>query len=615
LLKWLRIFTHRAGWSPGELARATAGDRGAVPEIEFVAEAERCEMCARPLAVLNSRRRQVVTLESGTFVAKEVLKHCPGDASHPVMGSSALSRLVKPAQRYGYDVVVHVGCARYLRAKQRTEIQAELLEHHGLELCEASISNLCDRFLRYFEALHLARAPALRAAMHEGYPLHIDATCEHGRGGLFVCMNGWRGWVLISARIPSEHTDHLRPVVDKTIELFGEPIATVRDLGEAGANALDGLRGRDVPDLVCHYHFLGAVGKKLFDNTYAVLRRLLRASHVRRDLTALLRELRHYHRCAQYRGRFGAGVVRDDVLALVLWVLQGEGKKDLDYPFSLSHLTFFGRCQQAAQKAEGWVPSPRTEPERRAIGHLSPLMRRLNRERRLHSAAARLDKGWQGFCELRDVLELTNAELPRAEARYHQVELPELEARQLEAIEQAVKRYHRALRARVPPEESPSATNPSPSAIILKYLDRYGDRLFGHPTLRDDTGAIVAVVERTNNVAEHFFGQQKQQLRRRVGRADLARDLEDQPAQAALVANLSRADYVRVLAGSLENLPAAFAALDHRALERTSALSRTHRNSALQSRIRALLSHAGDPPNARSPAAAGTDPEVPATVS
>jgi hypothetical protein len=409
--------------------------------------------------------------------------------------------------------------------------------------------------------------------MPEGYPLHIDATCEHGRGGLFVCINGWRGWVLMAARIPSEQTDHLRPVVDKTIELFGDPIATVRDLGEAGANALDGLRGRDVPDLVCHYHFLGAVGKKLFDNAYARLRRLLGTSHVRRDLRELLRELRRYHRCSEYRGRFGAGVVREDVLALVLWVLEGEGKKDLDDPFSLSHLTFFQRCQQAAQKAEGWVPSPRTQPERRAIGHLSTLMRRLNRERRLHTAAARLEKGWQGLCELRDVLELTNAELPRAEARYHQVELPELEARRLEAIGKAVHSYHRELRARVPPQESPGATNPSPSTVILKYLDRYGERLFGHPILRDDTGTIVAVVERTNNVAEHFFGQQKQQLRRRVGRADLARDLEDQPAQVALVANLSRADYVRVLCGSLENLPATFAALEHSALERTSALS------------------------------------------
>lgn len=609
------MHTQRAGWSAPELARATAGDAGALPEAEFVAEGERCGVCSRPLAVLKSRRRQVVTFETGTFVAKEVLKHCTGDESHPVIGSSALSRLVKPAQRYGYDLLVHVGLARYLRAKQRTEIQAELLEHRAIELSEASISNLCDRFLYYFEALHLARAPSLRAAMHEGYPLHIDATCEHGRGGLFVCMNGWRGWVLMAARIPSEHSDHLRPTVHKTIALFGDPIATVRDLGDAGANALDGLRTRGIPDLVCHYHFLGALGKKLFDNPYALLRRLLRTSNVRRDLRELLRELRRYQGCSPYRGRFGPGVVREDLLALVLWVLEGECKKDLDYPYSLSHLTCFQRCQQAMQKVECWAPSPRTQPERRAIGHLSTLIRRLNRDPRLRTAATKLELGWHAFCELRDVLQLTNAELPRAGAQYHQIELPEIEARRLAEIKRAVENYRQELRTRVPPEHSASTTNPSPSTVILKYLERYGALLFGHPSMRDDTGAIVAVVERTNNVAEHFFGQQKQQLRRRLGRANLARDLEDQPAQAALVANLNRPDYVRVLCGSLQNLPAAFAALDASALEQTSPLSRTHRDSALQSRIRVLISQEADSPAPRSPDAAVSDPGLPATVS
>ena len=125
----------------------------------------------------------------------------------------------------------------------------------------------------------------------------------------------------------------------------------------------------------------------------------------------------------------------------------------------------------------------------------------------------------------------------------------------------------------------------------------------------------MAVVERTNNVPEHFFGQQKQKLRRRLGRAHLARDLEDQPAQAALVANLNHPDYVRVLCGSLENLAASFAALEDSALEHTSPLSRTHRDSALQGRIRALLSQDGDQPTPPIPDAKGSEAGSPATVS
>jgi len=95
--------------------------------------------------------------QSGGLIIKEVRKQCTRNATHPVMCSEALSRLVGPHQRYGYDLIVHVGLARYLRGKQREEIHTELDQECGFRLSEGSISNLCDRFLVYFEALHLAR--------------------------------------------------------------------------------------------------------------------------------------------------------------------------------------------------------------------------------------------------------------------------------------------------------------------------------------------------------------------------------------------------------------------------------------------------------------------------
>jgi len=197
-----------------------------------------------------------------------------------------------------------------------------------------------------------------------------------------------------------------------------------------------------------------------------------------------------------------------------------------------------------------------------------------------------LEKGWQAFCELRDVLQLTNAELPNGGPRPHQIALPALEASRLEMIEEAAKAYEAELRERTAKDDSAHA---SPARIILKYFKRYGKHLFGHPALRDADGTILAVVERTDNVPEHFFGAEKQKLRRRVGRAHLGRDLEDQPAQAALVANLQHPEYVRVVCGSLDNLPTAFAQLDEPALERTTPLSRSNRGSALLRRIRILV--------------------------
>jgi len=517
------------------------------------------------------------------FEAVEVQKKCSVDSFHSVMKSEALARIVRPRQRFGYDLIVYVGLMRYLKKKQREEICEELFRKRAIKLSAGTVSNLCDRFLLYLEALHLVRSPYLKAVMQEhGYPLHIDATSEHGKGGLFVCMDGFRNWVLCAGKIESESEENLKPFVKKTIELFGDPIGVVRDLGIAGKNAVAFLVQRGVPDFVCHYHFLGAIGAKLFDSPYALLRNLLRQSLVRTDLRQLLKEMK------RYRGT-GPGCIREDLLALVHWVIEGEGKKDAMYPFSLPYLEFFQRCQAAMRRADIWVPTPRSQAERRALRHLEGLMRRLEKDKRLQEAVGRLEKGWQAFTLARNSLRLTDAELPRGDKRYQQIEIPALQAKRLKEIEKQVELYLKELRKIVGNENLTKPT--TPHGIIFKYFTKYRDQLFGHPVIIDDNGTVIAVVQRTNNVDEHFFGNEKQRLRRRVGRAHLGRDLEDQPAQAALAANLRHPDYVRILCGSLEHLHNAFANLDEQAIGNATLLVRSNRDTVLQKRVRILLEH------------------------
>ena len=161
-----------------------------------------------------------------------------------------------------------------------------------------------------------------------------------------------------------------------------------------------------------------------------------------------------------------------------------------------------------------------------------------------------------------------------------------MEMARLQDIEKTTMAYHEEIRKRVADSTSNSS---SPETIILNYLKRYRNHLFGHPARLDEDGKIIAVVDRTNNVAEHFFGTDKQKLRRRLGRANLGRDLEDQPAQAALASNLRHSDYVRLLSGSLENLPAAFAKLDQEEYREVSPLQRSNKDTKLLKRIGVLV--------------------------
>jgi len=481
------------------------------------------------------------------------------------------------------EQIVHVGLRRYLGGKQRREIVEELWESKGIELSEATVTRLCDRFLIRLEMLHLLRAPHLRAALDGRWSLHIDATCERGYGGLLIGMDGFRGWILESSRIATERGEYIQPLVDEIVELFGDPLATVHDLGEAMATGVRSIRERGIPDLVCHQHFLNAVGKKLLESAHSRLRTMLQRCRLLGDLRGLLGELQRYRENASYVGRFGSGRIRNELLAAVLWCIEGEGHKELPFPFSLHYRDLVRRCQATLLKAESWVPAPRTSPERKALRRLGSLIRQIDRDHRFADTLRELDERWNAFGELRGILRLSHGEMLRQDVPSRQLDLAVVDHQRLQAIERDIQRYRKQLRQQVPDLARGPRSN-VPEAIILRYLDRYGDHLVGHPVVRDEDGTILAVVHRTNNPPEYFFGDTKQQLRRRVGRAQLRRDMQQQPAQAALAMNLRYPDYVRVLCGSLDNLPAAFADLQGQSLPEVT-LKRDHRDAELQGLI------------------------------
>jgi hypothetical protein len=569
------------------MLRVVAGEKRSLPNIDFAVEAEHCPGCGGGLHVLKSNRRQVVTLAHGPMQAREIQKQCTENGCC-LLRSSALTRLVKAGQKYGYDLIVHVGLLRYLRRLQRDEIRDALRNEHGIELSAGSVSTLCDRFLIYFEALHVARSPSLREALGE-YPLHLDATCERGKGGLFVCIDGWKGWVLWAARVASESADNLAPVIEKTIDLFGQPVATVRDMGTGVAKSVQLLRKAGIPDLICHYHFLAAVGRSLFKTYYDKLREMIRQSGCRAEMRTLLHELKTYSSFDRKKGRFGLGSIREELKALVLWLLEDDGHSDAPFPFALPHLDFAKRCRHVDERIEQWIGHPRKTTETRAIECLQHLIKQLEKIPYFSATVKELDARWTAFCELRDVLRLSKAELPRGDNRAMQTQLPALEMLRLQQIKQAVEQYTSDIENRVAAKKKGAKRSGTAAGIILGYLQQYYPFLFGHPLKLNEKGCVVAVVERTNNVAEHFFGKEKQQLRRRVGRGQLGRDLDDQPAQVALAANLRDPEYVHHLVGSIEKLPEAFAGLDKAMSTERMALNRQSRNSQLHRLLSEML--------------------------
>ena len=531
-----------------------------------------------------------MTLVHGTFRVRETVHVCAAKCRYPggalvTRRAGSLREQLMPDCRVGYDVMVSVGLERFRYHRQREEIRGGLEREHNIVLSTGEISSLAVRFLKYLQALHLARAKQLRSAFAEdgGWPLHVDATGEDGRGTLLLAYAGWRGWVLGAWKIPTERAEAILPCLREVVRHFGAPCAVVRDLGRAMTPAVAGLIAEldlDLPVLACHYHFLQDVGTDLLKSGHHELRELFRRFKVRPKLRALARELGRSLGAAIAAartavsawqaqegtepvlpaGEAGLAVVR----ALAQWVLDyPRDASGEDFPFDRPYLDLYHRCGQADRAAKAYLRKPPAERQlRHALTRLQRLLEPVVSEVPFTKVAERLRARAQLFDELRDTLRL----LPSSAEATHPAAPgplpPEQAAAQLQDIREAVEQLQTSLRQRRP-ARGPAQHVRQAIDLILDHLDRHGHTLWGHAIyLPEQVGGGIRLVERTNNVLETFFSRMKHDERRRSGRKILTHDFERLPPAAALVRNLNSPEYVALLCGDLEHLPHAFAQLD-----------------------------------------------------
>ncbi len=532
------------------------------------------------------------TLAHGAFRARETVHVCAGRCHYPdgtlvTQRAERLQQLLIPLRTMGYDLLVHVGLERFLHHRQREEIQRALLAEHGLSISTGTISDLVRLFGEYLKNLHEDRAGDLRQALESdgGYPLHIDATGENGRGTLFVAYAGWRRWVLGAWKIPTERADAILPKLHETVDLFGPPCAIVRDLGKAMINATKGLvvkLKRSIPILSCHEHFLADIGQDLLKDSHSKLRNLFRHHKVRGNLRSLAREIgrKIEGELPQVReavqawleqsggehalpegNQVGLGAVR----SLSQWVLDFPADSTgADFPFDRPYLDLYDRCLRGCRAVDAFFRKPPDDKETlRALQKLARILDPVRSEASFTHEATTLQRRAELLDELRTALRL---HLPKDDVKD---DTPAVSERALLDVKAAVENLAVSLRKRRP-KRGPAQDTRKAIDLILKHLDRHGNTLWGHAiALPEETGGGVRLVERTNNLLELFYRMFKQGERRRSGRKVLSDDLEKFRAEGVFAQNLSHPDYVEILCGSLEELPQAFADLDAKSRRRS----------------------------------------------
>jgi hypothetical protein len=563
------------------------------------AGSDACPLCSAPMRVQKTTRHVGKTLAHGQFVVCETIHAC---STCKVMGPDGkkykhlsvqrqhdLATLLLPNSSVGYDVMCFVGRERYNKHRQREEIQGDLLRQYSIDLSTGEISNLERSFTVYLRTLHETKAGPLKAVIDlgGGYALHIDATCETGRGTIFVAYCGWRQWVLGAWKIPTERADAILPKLQGIEARFGAPRAIMRDLGRAVGEAAKDLVGeRDIKILECHMHFLKDIGKDLLAPSHDKLRELFRQHKVRANLASHARKLgrvigtdigkaqemvnvwlqdeRHQ---AFPEGMSGIAVVR----ALAQWVLDyaadGPGK---GFPFERPMLYLYNRSHRVLRAVESLLQHPsKNKATNRALASLHTILIPVRSQVPQFEGLARtLESRAQLFDELRDVLKLK--ETPKTGAADTQAKVTECRD-----VEAALGAFEKSLRRRRP-ERGPAQDMRDAIDTILTHIERHGPYLSGHEVKLTD--GSTRLVDRTNVILERLFGHEKRRERRRSGRKNLTQDLEQMPAEAFLALNLEKQEYLDVVCGgSIDNLPGAFAALDA-----------GHRSQALPVRLNAL---------------------------
>ncbi|EQD46780.1 MULE transposase, conserved domain protein, partial [mine drainage metagenome] len=149
----------------------------------------------------------------------------------------------------------------------------------------------------------------------------------------------------------SESTEELVPLLQEIRARFGVPVATLSDLRATLLAALDQVFP-EVPRLLCGFHFLRDAGKDVLEARHTALAKMLRTVGTKAALKrvmmalptvepALVEEL-EYGYCTD-PSRFARVYARRVIERLVAV----KGSDGYGFPFTLRHLEFVNRCEEA----------------------------------------------------------------------------------------------------------------------------------------------------------------------------------------------------------------------------------------------------------------------------
>ncbi len=537
------------------------------PTLFFRPSIRRCPCCGSVLQVEKTRTTEVVTLTIGPFKAHETILACKKCENSENYRSEKLAKIKPYRGTFGYDVLVHVGEALFLRHHAEKEIRCELAEKN-VRISAREISFLARKFIVYLAVAHRQSREKIKRLMRSrgGYILHLDATCEGDSPHLLSGLDGISEIVLENTKLASEKAEKIIPFLRNIKQLYGEPIALVHDMGKGISNALKEVFP-DSPDFICHYHFLADLGKDLFGAENDKIRTRLRKHGIQGKLRKRVREYkRRIDKNPSLVHSLVHGMNEKDPsgctslesipvvvsYTLVLWAL--EGKKTAEgygFPFDRTYLAFYKRLKilhatirQLRERHRGSRKDagPYIAISRDLIDTLEDALLRKTTEKMEEKTAV--------FDKLREAMRIT---MPNGKAGLNDrgEQLP------IHTIERAVRRFCEEV------EADESLCRGEDYGKMMNQIKKYWRKLFSDPLVIDTPqGKIVVQPQRTNNLLERLFREIKRSYRKKSGSKALVRVLKAILSDTPLVKNLENPEYLEIILDGKVSLQERFSEID-----------------------------------------------------
>lgn len=529
-----------------------------IQEFAFRPEIKVCSRCGTKINVLKTEKRTVVTMGTGTFVARETHLHCPH--CREIGRSQDLRKLVPFKCTYGYDVLVHVGKSLYIRSINEQAVAKEL-KSMAIDISENEIRYLGQKFIAYLSICHGQSQLKMRLAMARkgGYILHIDGTCEGDSPHLFTGMDEISGIILSSVKINSEKKKKIVPFLKNIQVKYGTPLAVVSDMGKGLLAAIEDVFP-DIPSLICHFHFLRDIGKDLLDDDYRTLRNGLTKSKIR---TALKSKAKDFERKLGKHMQDLANIDADPeyasvktALLLIYWIFDRSSLSGYGFPFDMQHFIFYKRLVAGYKK----VDKLHGQKESKAFYQLKKLLRRIVEDEGFEQTASILGKNEIVFNELREALRIAmpegknglNDDGSDCDMKSISVKVSEF----IDKYDSSTEKVHRKM---------------------IEQISKYHEKLFADPIpSKVDCDEILIQPQRTNNVMERLFRDLKRLLRRKSGSISLKRPIGAMLPDTVLVKNLENEEYLKMLLQGTSGLEERFAQIDSHLFIREFAKMRSH---------------------------------------